>query len=264
MKQLRAGAVVAFSGGVDSTTVLFEAIKRYGKENVFAVSFHYGQKHSKELEMAALIADQAGVHWELVELPKIFGGTGSTLIDELQNVQMMDSYAELQKKEGAQPTVVAQRNMNIIAVCGTLAEVHGVNRVMLGVHGTDSANFHYPDCTPEFIGAMAAAMWVSSEYRVHLEAPFNNWSKGQIVAHAATIGAPLHLTQSCYTGVRPQCGQCATCHERIEAFQEAGFIDPAKYAIEVAWSGFSRPFPIGVSWLTKMLIDEEDNGDEHV
>lgn len=224
-------AVVAFSGGLDSTTVLYEAIERYGTQNVYPVAFHYGQKHSIELVQAAVICNQIPLKLKVVDLPQIFGGAGSTLIDSGENVQIMGSYDELHKKHGSQPTVVPNRNMNFIAMCITVALTRGVNRVMLGVHGTDSAEFHYPDCTPMFIGAMNAAAWIGNEYQVQIEAPYNTWSKGQVVKRAAELKVPVWLTQSCYAGERPQCGKCATCHERQEAFKEAEYIDPTDYVV---------------------------------
>ena len=232
----RRGAVVAFSGGLDSTTVLMQAIQDFGRDNVYARSFNYGQKHSLELRQAKEICEVLSVNWAVIQLPQIFAGAGSTLMDSDSSVQMMGSYEELEKKYGAQPTVVPNRNMWIIAACVTTALVEGVDNVMLGVHGTDSANYHYPDCTPMFIGAMCAATEIGNSGQVRLTAPYNTWSKGRIVLEGAGLGAPYHLTQSCYSGVRPACGKCATCHERIAAFEEAGYIDPIAYAIPINWS----------------------------
>lgn len=232
---LRDGAIVAFSGGIDSTTVLAEAIDRYTSKNVVAVSFDYGQKHKIELDQAQLIAKHYHVTHVIVDLPRIFSGAGSTLIDDDAEVETMGSYDELNKRYGAQPTVVPNRNMNIIANCVTVSLTYGLNRVMLGVHGTDSENYHYPDCTPMFIGAMSAAVEIGNSGNVRLEAPFNTWSKTEIIRRAAELDVPAELTQSCYRGERPQCGQCATCHERIIAFGEAKFVDPVEYASSVVW-----------------------------
>lgn len=244
MSNSRPGAVVGFSGGIDSTVVLAEAVRRYGRKNVLAASFSYGQKHAIELEQAEAICEWYGVEHVHIELPKIFKGAGSTLMDDDSPLQMMGSYAELEKKYGAQPTVVPNRNMNIIANCITLAIVHGLDRVMLGVHGTDSANYHYPDCTPMFIGAMMAACEIGNSSQVQLEAPFNTWSKTDIVAYGAELKVPAHLTQSCYSGVRPACGKCATCHERIEAFTGAGFVDPIDYDAKMIWSTELKSWPL--------------------
>jgi len=247
MSEVREGAVVVFSGGMDSTTVLALAISKFGLANVTAVSFNYGQKHSKELEQAARITQWYGISHRVIEIPHIFAGAGSTLIDADADVQMMGSYDDLEQKYGAQPTVVPNRNMNLIAQAVTVALTEGLQFVMLGVHGTDAANYHYPDCTPEFIGAMSAAIEIGNSGQVKLWAPYNHSSKSEIVKAAAELGAPLKMTQSCYSGQRPHCGECATCHERKDAFTFAGFFDPAGYVkgkgqdVDGPWS--LRQFP---------------------
>jgi 7-cyano-7-deazaguanine synthase len=142
----------------------------------------------------------------------------------------MGSYEELAKKYGGQPTVVPNRNMNFIAQLITVAWVNKCNTVMLGVHATDAGENHYPDCKETFIGAMNAAAEIGTEGRVSIWAPFARSSKGDIVREAASLKVPAHLTMSCYNGQEPACGRCATCHERLIAFRDAGYVDPIKYA----------------------------------
>lgn len=246
MSQLTDGAIVSVSGGVDSTTVLAEAVHRYGRKNVYAVSFFYGQKHSVELEAALAVANYYRVQHEYINLPNIFAGAGSTLVDQDTNVEVMDSYENLAKKHGAQPTVVPNRNMNFIAMCLTYALTKGVNRVMLGVHATDSGANHYPDCSAEFIGAMQAAAEIGNSGQVKLEAPLVHITKGEVVLRAVELKVPLHLTYSCYKGEALACGKCATCHERLDAFAFAGFADPAEYAVYPRTGGFmGKIWPTG-------------------
>src|SRR5690606_34553449 len=112
-------------------------------------------KHAIELEQAKEICEVMGIKHSIIELPQIFAGFGSTLIDTRVDVETMNTYADLAKAYGAQPTVVPNRNMNFIAQAVTIALTKGLGRVILGVHAGDAANYHYPDCTPEFIGAMS-------------------------------------------------------------------------------------------------------------
>lgn len=238
------GAVVSLSGGMDSCTALAWAIKRWGIDNVMTIAFYYGQKHFKELELASEIAAFYHVPHERITMPQVFSGAGSTLVDADASPQMMDSYEELAKKFGGQPTVVPNRNMNFIALAISYAWTHEKQHVVLGVHAGDAGNFHYPDCRPAFVGAMNAACEIATEGRVDIIAPFNHDPKSHLVKVAYALGAPLQLTQSCYNGQRPACGKCATCHERLNAFAEAGFEDPIAYVDGVNANGERQWFVI--------------------
>lgn len=223
------GAVVSLSGGMDSATALAHAVALYGSRNVYAIGFNYGQRHKSELTKAALVAEHYNVPFQIIDLPRIFAGAGSSLMGD-QSVEIIGSYEDLAARFGSQPTVVPNRNMNFIAQAVTFALTHNVGHVIMGAHAGDAANYHYPDCRPAFNGAMAAAIEVATEGAVQLDVPFNWMSKGQVVEEAFRLKAPLHLTQSCYNGQDPACGHCATCYERVNAFCEAGFIDPIPYA----------------------------------
>jgi 7-cyano-7-deazaguanine synthase len=227
----RDGIVLSLSGGLDSTTLLAMAVAKYGCENIFALGFHYGSRHNDaEIAQAHEIASFYQVDFQLVELPRLFND-GSALMDADYDVSRLHNltYAELAEQEGSQPTVVANRNMNFIAMCTTHAMVKGVNRVWLGMHADDAAGFAYPDCTVGFVGAMSAAVQISSEGAVNLEAPLNHMTKVQIVEAGLKLDVPYDLTQSCYKGIRPACGVCSTCLDRIDAFRNNGRKDPAPY-----------------------------------
>lgn len=238
------GAVVSLSGGMDSATLLSWAIHLHGRDKVHAVSFHYGQRHSAELLHARQIANYEEVPHEIIILPEIFAGAGSSLMGD-QDVEIIGSYQELAARFGSQPTVVPNRNMNFIAMMTTVALTKGVGHIYIGAHAGDAAAYHYPDCRPSFNGAMAAAIDIATEGAVVLEAPFNYLSKGQIVEKAAHLGAPLSMSLSCYNGAEPACGKCATCHERLQAFEEAGYVDPISYVGSVNQNGL-RLFPLPI------------------
>src|SRR5690606_32391056 len=99
-----------------------------------------------------------------------------------------------------------------------------------GAHAEDAQNWAYPDCTPEFIGAMANAIFIGSYQRLRLWAPLMNMQKYQIVRVGADLGVPFHLTTSCYKGGDKHCGTCPTCISRKGAFIRANVPDPTVYA----------------------------------
>ena len=199
---------------------------------------------SLELEHAKEVADWEEVAFETIHLPDIFAGAGSSLMKD-QDVEIIGNYQELAARFGSQPTVVPNRNMNFISMMTTYALTHDVGHIYLGAHAGDAAAYHYPDCRPAFTGAMAAAIEIATEGAVLLEAPFNYMSKGEIVSKAAELQSPLQLTMSCYNGQEPACGKCATCIERLHAFEEAGYQDPIRYVNNVQLTDHSK-FPLSL------------------
>lgn len=220
-------AVILFSGGLDSTTVMFQAIAD-GAEQIVAVTFDYGSKHARrEIQAAVDIMDGVmgvmNAHHRVVLMPKIFGGGKSALMGDVD--MPMEEY----KREGESVTVVPFRNANLISSAVTLAEVHGFDKVYVGMHATDYGSWAYPDCTPEFLGGMAGAIYVGTLHRVRLVFPLIWMTKAEVVTRAALLGVPTRLTWSCYEGGQRHCGRCPTCLERINAFVEAGYQDPVTY-----------------------------------
>lgn len=232
-------AVVSFSGGLDSTSCLAYAVHEHGAENVTAVSFNYGQKHTVELECARDVANHFHVDHRIITLPRIFGDAGSTLVEGGGETPHM-TYKEIEETQGVSPTYVPFRNANLISMATTVAVslVEGTEDhafVYAGVHSEDARNWAYPDCSPEFIGAMANAIYVGTYGKVRLVTPLEWMMKKDVVMFGLKYGAPFALTHSCYEGQRPACGLCPTCVERIEAFKSNGLCDPIQYVIPVDW-----------------------------
>lgn len=243
LKATKDGCVLALSGGLDSTTLATWAVDRWGDENVHAIAFDYGQKHKSELLKARAVADELDLAtFQVITLPDIFKGGGSSLMDEDVPVASV-TYAEVSKTMGSQPTVVPYRNAHFISMAATIALIKDVGHILVGVHAGDAGNFHYPDCTPEYIGAQSNAVLIGTDMQVRLLAPFQWMSKGEIVQKAAELRAPLHLTQSCYNGKDPACGVCATCQERLDAFHFAHMIDPIPYELPMTWPSLFIKFP---------------------
>jgi 7-cyano-7-deazaguanine synthase len=159
----------------------------------------------------------------------LFVGSGSARISG-DNEPMPDkTYEELQENEGMSPTYVPYRNGTMLSLATTFALSIGASEVWFGAHNEDAAGWAYPDCTPEFIGAQAAAMWIGSYHRVRLVTPLEWLDKAGVVLLGSSFGTPFELTHSCYRGERPSCGTCPTCIARLNAFRKVGLEDPIEY-----------------------------------
>jgi 7-cyano-7-deazaguanine synthase len=214
--------LVLLSGGLDSSTLLAER-EAEGAAG-FALSVDYGQRHVRELQAAAEVAEHYGVEHAVLNMSG-WGALlrGSALIDSEVPVPH-GHYAD----ESMRATVVPNRNATLLmAACGVAQSV-GCDRVVTAVHAGDHPI--YPDCRPDFIAAAAEAARLGTDGRVSIAAPFVNISKTDIARLAGQLGAPIELTWSCYEGNALHCGKCGTCVERIEALHDAGVPDPTKYA----------------------------------
>src|SRR5262249_22804288 len=149
--------------------------------------------HRIELEAAAAVAGHLALAEHLtVELPRTFAGAGSTLIDAVAQDRDL-TYAEIRESYGVSPAYVPFRNANFLSQATTVALTRGAEFVYFGAHATDSRNWAYPDCTPEFIGAMANAIYVGSYHKVRLMTPLQWFTKADVVRLALRLGAPLEL-----------------------------------------------------------------------
>ncbi len=222
-------ALVLLSGGIDSSTCL--AIAQTECEEVKTITAQYGQKHSKRESQAAYeVAGFLGLRrGDIFDLPietSIFGHT-STLMSDKPSPHL--TYEELRESEGPSPTYVPFRNGNLLSAATSMALNLECNYVYFGAHADDAHNWAYPDCTPEFIGAMATAIYIGTYHEVRLRTPLMWMSKAQIILQAFDLQVPLHLTYSCYEGGEYHCGLCPTCVNRYQAFQDAGIEDPTKW-----------------------------------
>mgnify|MGYP002852669946 CR=1 FL=1 len=209
-------SVLIYSGGLDSTTLLYE----YRDSIALAVSFDYGSKHNaRELAFARENCRRLGIRHLVIPLEFIGRYFRSDLL--LGGGKIPEgSYAD----ENMKSTVVPFRNGIMLAVAAGLAESYGLDAVMLANHGGDHAI--YPDCRPAFIEAFGAATEAGTYNGVKLLSPYCNLTKRDIALRGKALGIDYSLTYSCYKGGEKHCGKCGTCTERKEALE--GF-DPTAY-----------------------------------
>ena len=223
-------ALVLSSGGVDSTTALGLAVKKFGRENVIALSVFYGQKHDKEIKASVAVADYYGVEHLFLDLSVIFKDSNCSLLRHSTEEIPEESYADqIRKTEGEKPvsTYVPFRNGLFLSSAASIALSRDCGVIYYGAHADDSAGAAYPDCSPVFNNAMNEAIWEGSGHQLRIEAPFVNVSKADVVRMGLETGVPYELTWSCYEGGEEPCGRCATCIDRAAAFTANHAEDPA-------------------------------------
>lgn len=220
------------SGGLDSTVMLHMALHQFPNAEHEAVSIDYGQRHSKEMVYAMRTARSLEIQHRVIPVGRIFGDvmlTDPTI--PIPNVR----YDEI---KGVSPTFVPFRNgtfLSLLAARGQLwignegADQRQVE-LYFGAHSEDAENWAYPDCTPEFIGAMGCAIYIGTYQKVRLHTPLMWLRKHEIVTKGSELGVDFKKTWSCYAGGEEHCGSCPTCHARKQAFADAGVPDPTVYA----------------------------------
>jgi 7-cyano-7-deazaguanine synthase len=222
-------SVILLSGGMDSATLAAYALKHDKVETLIPISISYGSKHNPaERHAARNVAGYYRLGLVELDLPAhLFRGGSSALMGDAPMPYM--TYQEIEQAKGPSPTVVPFRNANLISIATALAVTSGADQVYIAAHAEDARNWAYPDCTPEFLGAMANAVYIGTYQQVRLRFPFIWSTKAQIVSAGERFGVPFKLTYSCYEGGLVHCGRCPTCVERKQAFVEAGVLDPTTY-----------------------------------
>ena len=219
--------IAVVSGGLDSTTMLYDLI--YRGYNPDVISFDYGQRHAKELQYAAAVANRFTLRHDVVDLSSLtvlLSESGSSLVSGTKVPE--GHYAE----ENMKATVVPNRNMIMISIAGGIAVARRATSIVLAVHAGD--HFIYPDCRPEFIQAAANALVTGNEgfsswfhspalqgEESAIMVPYLMQTKTDIAYRAMELGLPLEYTWSCYKGGVVHCGKCGTCVERLEAINGA-------------------------------------------
>lgn len=212
-------SLIALSGGVDSTTLLYE----YREEVACAVGFDYGSKHNaRELAAAKAICRELEIPYLIIPLAFIEEYFRSDLLLSGGEMQLGD-YSE----ENMSSTVVPFRNGIMLSILAGLAESRDLQQVLIANHFGDHAI--YPDCRESFVTPMGEAISAGTSNGVKLVAPYTALTKAEIVARGTRLGVPYGKTYSCYQGGERHCGRCGTCRERHDAFVANGLEDPTLY-----------------------------------
>jgi 7-cyano-7-deazaguanine synthase len=216
-------AVVLLSGGLDSCVTAAIANQEY--ELAF-LHLSYGQRtQSRELQAFNDIADYyRAAHRLVVPFDHLSSIGGSSLTDYSIPV----SRANLNTKE-IPTSYVPFRNGNMLSVAVSWGEILNVSALFVGAVQEDSSG--YPDCRKEFYDAFGEVIrWgTKPTTNISIVTPVIEMSKAEIVRRGLALGAPMHLTWSCYQREDVACGLCDSCALRLRAFQLAGVEDPIQY-----------------------------------
>lgn len=224
-------AVILLSGGIDSATAA--AIARQQGFQLHALSFHYGQRHERELESARRLAAffQAAsyrvIHFDL----RAIGGSALT-----DRIEVPKGRTEREITAGIPVTYVPARNTIFLSFALALAERLEAADIFFGANQLDYSG--YPDCRAEYIAAyeqmanLATKAGVEGKSRVRIHTPLMRMTKAEIIRKGLDLGLDFSLTWSCYDPARDgrACGRCDSCQLRLKGFKTAGAIDPILYA----------------------------------
>jgi len=217
-------AVILVSGGMDSCVTA--AIAHDENAELALLHISYGQRtESRERRAFNDIADHYGVEQRLdISIEHLAKIGGSSLTDDSIAV----AEADLTSTE-IPTSYVPFRNANMLAIATSWAEVIGADSIYIGAVGEDSSG--YPDCRPEFYAAFQQTIITGTKPDTHIEirTPIIELSKAEIVKKGIELGAPLHLTWSCYRSDELACGTCDSCALRLRGFEQADVRDPIKY-----------------------------------
>lgn len=229
-------SVVLLSGGLDSCVAC--ALTRARGRTVHAISFDYGQRHRAELAAAERVAAALGCASHRVVRVDLRAIGGSALTADLAVPKGRDPATMARE---IPVTYVPARNTVFLSLALGLAETVGADEIGIGANALDYSG--YPDCREPYLRAFEALANLATAAGVaaaeagrplfRIDAPLLHLTKAQIVRRGVELGAPLHLTHSCYDPVGASalaCGACDSCLLRRRGFEEAGVEDPTAYA----------------------------------
>ena len=210
-------AIVLLSGGLDSATTLYYALKK--GYLCRALIFNYGQRHRRELRSAVAVARRESVAYRVLRIKLPW--QGSSLLDKKKRIPI-----NRKQFAGIPSTYVPARNIIFLSFALSYAEAVGAGAIFIGAHSVDYSG--YPDCRPEFFRAFEKVIQTGTKKKkIKILVPLLKMSKVQILKLAKKLNVPVEKTWSCYAGGRAPCGVCDACMIRQKAERKAAKI-PAK------------------------------------
>jgi 7-cyano-7-deazaguanine synthase len=223
---LQKTAIVSYSGGMDSTVLLYHA-KRY-HDKVIALSFNYKQRHSKELVIANYNTDRLGIEHKIIDISffKDLANTSSLTNNNIDVDNVKDMMGDAQPRQ-----YIPFRNMMLLSICCAAAESNNANTVYHGAAEADSVAGYW-DGAQSFIEAMNNVSILNRKNKIEIVAPLLPMSKSKIIQYGKDLSVDFSKTWTCYSGRELSCGTCPACSLRLQGFIEAKLRDPLTYEIQ--------------------------------
>jgi len=233
---LTKGVVVILSGGMDSTIAMRLAVEKYGKENVSALTFFYGQKQKREIDMAAMSTNMLGVEHKIVDasfLGEISKGFSANVDTDIAMPTIKEVLGDPRPK-----TYVPNRNMILMSIAAAYAETRNVDTVVCGLQVHDEYGYH--DTTQRWVDKVNDLLSENRIIKIKLTAPFSQLSKYDELQILQELDGNYMLTAFTMTCYNPDsqhrsCAVCPSCSERIFNFARTGYIDPVVYSKVIPW-----------------------------
>lgn len=234
--------VTLLSGGLDSTTVT--AYAKDQVDDLAAITFRYGQSHSKEVDCAVVIAGLIGIEHKVLDISVLSDVAWYSALTNPELFPAPSGRGEDEIGYGVPITYVPMRNTIFVSLAAAFLESRVLYAIEAGGVATSSVSASvymapnaldysgYPDCRPEFYEKVrqtlefGSKLWTEYGVPIRVETPIIDLSKAEIAALGTRLGAPLEHTWSCYEGGETPCGSCDSCILRARGFAEAGIPDP--------------------------------------
>lgn len=228
-------ALVILSGGMDSSVLLHHVAKELNYEEIYAITFNYGQRIAREIECAKLQAKDCRITEHKVinmdffrEISKMSALTNTDLKipkakDDIGNAQPL-SY-------------VPFRNLLLLTTAAGWAESVGAEHLFYGAVQTDDYSGYW-DCTSMFLNKVNDVYGLNRKNQIQIKAPFMQFSKEQVIKKGIELEVDFRQTHTCYEGTDPACGECVSCAARIKGFIDNKAVDPIAYKRNIPWSDF--------------------------
>jgi 7-cyano-7-deazaguanine synthase len=246
--------VVSFSGGLDSTILLYKMVRDYGKENVYALSFSYNQRHDIELVQAKRTIKKLGIFHKVIDISFL-----GEMVSQVSSMVKGKVITPDSSEKDMPSSYVPFRNGILTMLTASFAETIGANKVALGLNVDqpgENIKYRYWDITPEFFSIMGKVFELNTSYPIQFLAPFVKLSKIDEIILGQKLEVPFEDSWTCYnpqitltdTGwsedpagghnsfekkLYKPCGKCPSCFERAQAFAKVGIEDPV--AVNGVW-----------------------------
>lgn len=235
--------VIIFSGGLDSTVLLYDVVSKLKEgEVLYCLNFYYGQRNAHECTAAQKIVD--GLKNKTPNKIVNYNISLKHVFEYLTKSALLNGNYDVPKAKDVlgdpQPlSYVPNRNMIMLSVATGFAESTESDEVFYGAQQADTLSGYW-DASAEFLKAVNNVVTLNRKNAIKIQAPLINLNKEQIINLGVSLNVPFEDTWTCYD---PQenltsCGECVACANRIQGFINAGVKDPMKYSFDIDWSTF--------------------------